>query len=521
MMDIVGNRTVYSVLKEQVKKSPVKVFLYYENQEYTFEEMFRRVNQTANFLKRAGVKKGEKVSVLLDNCPEFYFIWFGCAAVGAVMVPINTASTCRELNYFFTHSDSVLVITDSKYDKQVAEVCNNVKSIKQVILLGGKDQEYNTNRNFHYLISSESAKEISQEVFPNDVCAMMYTSGTTAKPKGVQITHHNYVFAGESSARTQMLTANDRYLIFLPLFHANSQYYTTMACLVTGASIVLLNGFSATTFWKSVQKFQPTVSSFVTTVVKILLKQVETAEEKNHTIRQAFYGLYLSRSDLEQFESRFGVRLYQWFGMTESITANIATPLFEERRYDEEGQGQNPALGRPALSQEVKIVDENHKEVQDGTIGEIAIKSPSFMAGYYKNPEATIETLKNGWLYTGDNGYKNEEGYIWFVDRNKDMIKRSGENISSLEVESVINSHPAVHESAVVAVPDEIRDESVKAFIQLHEGETLSAEEIASFCKEQLSDFKVPEYFEFVTKFPRTSIGKIQKNVLRKNSKRI
>lgn len=511
-MDIVGNRTVYTLFRDQVRKHPHKVFLFFEGQQYTFEEMFRKVNQTANLLKSVGIKKGEKISIMLDNCPEFYFLWFGCAAIGAVMVPLNTASTSQEIDYFLTHSDSVLAVTDKKYVGRILEMKNNT-AIKKVMIVEDMEVKNDSDSNFHHLMSNQNKNEIVDEVFPNDICAMMYTSGTTAKPKGVQITHHNYIFAGETSVRSLFLTDSDRYLIFLPLFHANSQYYTTMASLVVGASIVLLPGFSATSFWKKVQRYEPTVSSFVPTVVKILLKQPKTKEEKRHTLRKAFYGLFLSKEELEQVELRFGIKLFQGFGMTESITANIITPIFEERRYDPETQ--IPALGRPALSQEVKIVDENKKEVPNGTVGEIAIKSPSLMAGYYKNPEATAETIREGWLYTGDNGYKNDEGYIWFVDRTKDMIKRSGENISSLEVESVINLHPAVQDSAVVAVPDEIRDEAVKAFIQLHEGVTITKEEIIAFCKKSLSDFKIPEHIEFVKEFPRTSIGKIQKNLLR------
>jgi len=203
--------------------------------------------------------------------------------------------------------------------------------------------------------------------------------------------------------------------------------------------------------------------------------------------------------------------------MTESITTSIVTPLYDERIKDE-NTGIVP-IGKPALGHEIKIVDEEGNELQSGQVGEIIIKSPSLMKSYYKNIEATNATVKDGWLYTGDNGYYNQNGYIWFVDRNKDMIKRAGENISSIEVENVIRDHPSVEDCAVIAVPDHIREESVAVFIKIVDGKNLTEEEIKNFCKERLSYFKVPQIFRFIEDFPRTSIGKVQKNLLRNEFK--
>ena len=341
----------------------------------------------------------------------------------------------------------------------------------------------------------------------------MYTSGTTSKPKGAEISHENYLFAGETSVRNQWLAPFDRYLIFLPLFHVNSQYYTTMASLVAGCSIVLLKRFKSSTFWDDVQRYQPTVSSLVATVIKMLLQTDHHPNEREHTLKKAGYGLFVTLKELEDFETRFGMKLYQWYGMTESITTSIVTPLYEKRMKDER-TGIVP-IGKPALGHEVKIVDENGEELGPNQVGEIIIKSPSLMKGYYKNVEATNATLKNGWLYTGDNGYFQKNGYIWFVDRNKDMIKRAGENISSLEVENVIRDHPNVEDCAVIAVPDHLREESVAAFITIKEGLNLSEEELKLYCEERLSYFKIPQIFKIVEDFPRTSIGKIQKNILR------
>ncbi|KAB2336208.1 ATP-dependent acyl-CoA ligase [Cytobacillus depressus] len=503
-MLITGDKTIYELVKEKKELHAKKIFLYFQQQCITYEELLFRVNQTAHYLKTKGVKKGDKIAVLLSNSPEFYYFWFGCGAIGAILVPINTASTSYEIEYFIDHSDAVGFIGEHPlYTHKIKEVVESKELLFKDVV---KD-------NWLTILNNYSTNNHSDYVSSKDVCCIMYTSGTTSKPKGAEITHENYIFAGETSVRNQWLTPFDRYLIFLPLFHVNSQYYTSMAALVVGCSIVLLKKFSSSTFWDDVQRYQPTKSSLVATVIKMLLQNDSHPNEKNHTLRQAGYGLFVTYNELEEFESRFGIRLFQWYGMTESITTSIVTPCYDKRIQDEI-TGIVP-IGKAALGHDVKIVDENGIELGPNQTGEIIIKSPSLMRGYYKNIEATNETIKDGWLYTGDNGYYQKSGYIWFMDRNKDMIKRAGENISSIEIENVIRDHPNVEDCAVISVPDHLREESVAAFIMIKSGQNLSENEIKIYCEEKLSYFKVPQIINFVDDFPRTSIGKIQKNQLR------
>ncbi|MFC4022300.1 class I adenylate-forming enzyme family protein [Oceanobacillus longus] len=499
-----GNMTIYTYLQKQVKKYPNKVFIYFEEEEITYQDMENRVNQTASWLLQQGIQKNDTVAVMLKNAPAFYDIWFACGALGAVLLPINTASTPNELNYFLEHSDSKGFIYDeSLITEKHQEIFSDLKQ-----LLFARPNDINWKKE----LDVQRKDSHYHNVDAHDVCGIMYTSGTTAKPKGVLITHENYLYAGHSSVLYQQLQPDDRYLIFLPLFHANSQYYTSMATLVVGGSIILLEKFSANTFWDTVAKNKPTVSSFVATIIKILLKTDPHPYEKKHSMRQVGYGLFVPKQDVDAFKERFGIHLFQWFGMTESITTNITTPLYSEMPEDE--QTGILALGKPGLGQEVKIIDESGKECPFNTVGEIIIKSPSLMKGYYKNEEATGLTIIDGWLHTGDNGYMNEEGYIWFVDRNKDMIKRAGENISSLEIENVLSGHPGIANCAVVAAPDELREEKVVAYVELSNTE-VTEEALRGYCEERLSSFKIPEEFYFIDEFPRTSIGKIQKNILR------
>lgn len=498
-----GNMTTYSYLKKQSTKYNEKSFLYYEDQVISYKEMFVKANKTAAWLEKNGIKKGDVITVMLKNGPSFYEIWFACGALGAILLPINTVSTASEMQYFLENSESKGIIYHgdlvSKDHLKVIESRNLLFSTELSIDWANK-------------VNNESAKEHTKDIDPSDVAGIVYTSGTTAKPKGVMITHENYLYAGHSSVLYQQLTPEDRYLIFLPLFHVNSQYYSSMASLVVGGSIVLLETFSASSFWDAVQKYKPTITSVVATIIKILLRTEEHENEKEHTIRQAGYGLFVPYEEFKKFQERFGIKLFQWFGMTESITTNITTPLYEDAAID--GETGILSIGKPGLGQEVKIIDAKGDEQPFGEVGEIIIKSPSLMKGYYKNDEATRETIKDGWLYTGDNGYMNEEGFIWFVDRGHDLIKRAGENISSVEVENVLLENPYISDCAIIAGPDEIREEKVIAYIQTANSE-LTVEEVIEFCKERLAEFKIPEEIYFIDDFPRTSIGKIQKNLLR------
>ncbi|OHX50660.1 class I adenylate-forming enzyme family protein [Cytobacillus oceanisediminis] len=500
-----GNLTLHSLLEKQTERYPDKEFIVFKDESITYREFLNRTEKMAAWLLDRGIRKGDTVAAFLSNSPLFYETWFSCAAIGAILLPINTASTPSELEYFLNHSDSKgFIYEENLVNEQHLMVAEDLS-----LLFIQKDEE-----NWKREKEASQFTPADEPIDPDDVACIMYTSGTTAKPKGVLITHENYLFAGHSSVLYQQLTSEDRYLIFLPLFHANSQYYTSMAMLAAGGTIILLERFKSSTFWDDVNRYRPTVSSLVATVIKMLLECPNHPAEKEHTLCKAGYGLFITHHDLVKFKERFGIKLYQWYGMTESITTNIVTPLHEEMITDP-ASGIVP-IGKPGLGHEIKIVREDGKVANPGEVGEIIIKSPSLMKGYYKNPEATAKTLQNGYLYTGDKGYYNEEGFIWFVDRNKDMIKRAGENISSIEVENVLSNHDSVEECAVIGETDSLREEAVIAYIRCSEGKQVSSDELYEFCKNRLSYFKVPQEFIFVDDFPRTSIGKIQKNLLRK-----
>lgn len=500
-----GDMTIYTYLQKQAKKYGTKSLIIYKDENISYLDMLKRANQTARWLVGRGIKKGDTIAVMCKNSPYFFDFWFGCAAIGAILLPINTASTVRELQYLLEHSDSKGFIFEESLTTE--KHMKMVTSLPLYVL-----QKLSTEWANERLSIECHSHNIHVSAF--DVCAIMYTSGTTAKPKGVLITHENYLFAGHSAVLYQGLSPEDRYLVFLPLFHVNSQYYTSMAMLVVGGTIILLERFRSSTFWSDIERFKPTVSSFVATIIKFLLELPPDPYENSHSIRQVGYGLFVKRQDVETFETRFGIKLYQWYGLTESVTTNIVTPLYEKMPADPETD--ILAIGKSGLGQQVKIVDKYLNEVANHTTGQILVKSPSLMKGYYKNESESNKTIQNGWLHTGDNGYCNDEGFIWFVDREKDLIKRAGENISSLEIENVLSNFPGIIECAVVGVPDDLREEAIIAYISTG-GITISMEKLWEYCGEELSSFKIPQEFLLINEFPRTSIGKIQKNILRMN----
>jgi crotonobetaine/carnitine-CoA ligase len=243
----------------------------------------------------------------------------------------------------------------------------------------------------------------------------------------------------------------------------------------------------------------------------MILAQPKSELDDKNDFRLIMYAIAIPDEQWDEFETRFDVKLSDLWGMTETLAETTMNPLDLEMKKN--------CIGLPRLGNDIKVIDEEGKEVPTGTIGEIVVQGVpgrTLMKGYYKNPEATAQTIQNGWLYTGDNAYMDEDGYFHFVDRKKDMIKRGGENVAAVEVEYVVSLHPKVQEVAVVGVPDPIRDEAIVALVVLKEGETSDADEIIDFCKEKLAKFKVPSFVEFKDDFPKTSIGKIQKNILRK-----
>ena len=504
--------TLKELLRERVKKGPRSLLLLFGDRRLTYADFQGEVNRVANALLRLGIQKGEKVALLLPNCPEFLLAVFAAAEIGAVFVPINTAFTAEEARYVLAHSESSFLITTQALLPLVEQIRGGSSQLKRVISLQ-KDKEPGCLSWDEFLFGA-SADTPETAVRPGEIASITYTSGTTDRPKGVMLTQYVYLFAPQKRAQALGWSENDRAIVMMPLFHVNALCHIAIAMISVGGSILLRERFSASHFWDEVREYEVTTSSLMRTIPQILSNLPEKSDDGENPLRLV---VALLPPDLHlRFEERFNLTAISSYSLTEDILS-VLGPLDKSRRkLGSCGLPIAPAVHR------LRILDESGRECAPGQLGEIVKQSPAVMKGYYKNPEATAEVLREGWLHTGDLGILDGEGFLYFVDRKKDMVKRGDENISSEEVEQVLNSHPLIAESAVIGVPDAVRQEEVKAYIVLKPPATpqsLPPEEIWGFCKKHLAPFKIPRYMEYRKELPKTPSSKIQKSVLRAEAK--
>jgi len=515
-----GARTLPALLEARARANPGRPLVVFDDLHgqitmRTYGEFDREVNRTAHLLGRLGVGRGDTVTLLLANCLEFLTLWFGAAKLGAVVVPVNTGSSASELEYLVAHSESRLIFTQADWLDLAGQVRGRCPRVEEVLVCGAGAPSPAVDFGGLLADCPETPPKVPAPA-PTDEAAILYTSGTTARPKGVLVTHANYLCAGETVARAVRLTPEDRQLCVLPLFHGNAQYYSTMSALVAGASVALMARFSASRYFDQAIAHRCTVSSLFAAPIRMLLAQPRRPEHARNDLRAVIFAQSVTPAQLDEWEERFRAPLLQLWGMTETMGPPIINPFDGERR--------NMSMGRPAPGYTSRLVDESGRPVARGEIGQIVVQGEpglSLMKGYYKNPEATAGTLRGGWLWSGDNARQDDDGYYHFVDRAKDMIKRAGENVAASEVEAVIREHPGVFDCAVIGVPDEMRDEAILAVV-VPRGEeegrppaALTEDEVIGWCRERLAGFRVPQFVRFRAELPRTSVGKIRKHILR------
>lgn len=513
-MDTAGCRTLREILEYRAATTPDALFVRFdpiegETSDYSWSQFDARVNQTAHMLASLGVTSGDKINLHLTNCMEFLFLWFAAAKLDAVIMPTNVAASADELEYLISHSESRLIFTQADHLDTARDVKARCDCVEKIILCGSGTQEPDES-SFDNLLQDQPATSPQAECKAEDEVAILYTSGTTSRPKGVLVTNANYIYAGETVAKALALTGNDRHLVVMPLFHGNAQYYSTMSAIVSGASMVLSARFSASRYFDQAIAHDCTVSSLFSAPMRMVLAQPRKPEHKNNRLRAILFAQCLTPAQLDEWDERFKAPLLQLWGMTETMGPPLMNPLNFRR--------DNMSMGLPVMGYRVAVVDDTGKPVPQGEIGQIVVSGEpgrTLMKGYFKNPEATAETICDGWLWSGDNARQDEHGYFHFIDRAKDMIKRSGENVAASEVEAVILTHPDVFDCAVVGVPDPMRDEAIVAIVVPSDNAKVAEDAIISWCGEKLASFRVPERVIFRNELPRTSVGKIQKHILR------
>lgn len=511
-MDVSGNLTIPDLLHERVRRHPDKDFLVFEADDgsvrtLTYRDLAERVDRLANAFVSRGISAGETVAVMLSDCPDFVVAWFAISQAGAVMVPVNVFYAPDELRYLIENSGSVALVTEPKFVHIHAEVADRCPTLRVKYLARSTEPVEGFERLVDVEASAGTEHRIVR-VHPEAPAQIVFTSGTTSRPKGAVISHRSTVIQGIATAMLFGLRPDDRFCVVLPLFHVNGQYVSIIPTLTVGGTVVLIETFSARRYWEQVRRHDCSVISIVPMILRTLLAQPPHPDDRRHRVRFSFYALPTSPEEWSQFEARFGVPLIEGYGLSETLGICSSNPVVH-------GVAKRHSIGLPLLGREMKIVDETYAEVPPGTVGQIMVRGEPMFSGYFRNEEATRACMIDGWFATGDNGVADEDGYISFFDRSKDVIKRAGENIAATEVERVLNDHPKILESAVIAVADPLRDEAVKAFVVLQPGETMTEAEVQEWCARHLAKFKVPSFCEFRTSLPKTSIGKIMKYQLK------
>ena len=492
--------------------NPEKTFVEIAGASHSYRDFRNGVLRTASLFQELGVQRGDRVCLFMPNCIEYLYCWFGLSELGAISVPINTAYRRDETAYILNNAEAVALVTDPSLAEVAGAAADLAPSIRHRVLRGEEPAGDGWTA-FRVAFGQAAPLTGKPDVSPDDVSMLVYTSGTTGNPKGVMVTHRMYVAAGQGFAHWTQATPDDRFFTCLPFYHANIQYYSTMGALAAGATLVVVDRFSASQFWGQVREARATVVNFIGMMMPVLSKNPESPDDADNTVRLFYGSPSFAPEFLAEFQERFATDIIVGFGMTETCYGTIEA-IREERRAGSSGRPRQHPDQR--FENTVRIADaETGQHVGPNTTGEITIKNPAVMPGYWRNDEQSRETLRDGWLYTGDLGWVDQDGFLYFVDRKKDIIRRRGENISSQEVENVIKSHSSVLDCAVLAVPSELGEDEVKAYVTPRPGATVNPEEIVWWCAENLAYFKVPRYWEVRDELPRTPSLRVRKDVLR------
>ena len=499
-------------LEQVVARDPNKTFIEIGGLSRTYQEFYDGVLKSAAMFAGLGIEKGDRVCLFLPNCIEYVYSWFGLSLIGGISVPVNTAYKRDEMAYILNNAEVKGLVTDPSL-AEVAGAAADLAPSVQVKLLRGSEAVLEGWTDYGEAHNAAVPLASLPEISPHDISMLVYTSGTTGNPKGVQVTHLMYVAAGQGFAHWTKATSDDRFFTCLPYYHANIQYYSTMGALAAGATLVVVDRFSASRFWGQVREAKATVVNFIGMMMPVLSKNEPSPEDKDNTVRLFYGSPSFPPEFLADFQERFDTNIIVGFGMTETCFGTIEN-IGEARRAGSSGSPrQHPQEG---FVNQVRIADQVTGEpIGIDTVGEITIHNPAIMPGYWRNDEQNKETLRDGWLFTGDLGWVDSDGFLYFVDRKKDIIRRRGENISSQEVENVIKRHPKVLDCAVLAVPSELGEDEVKAYVTPRKGATPDPEELVYWCAENLAYFKVPRYWEVRDELPRTPSLRVRKDVLR------
>ncbi len=499
--------TIYELIEHQGATQGDKPYILHEDLVISYAEYDRATCKIANGLTAVGGRPGDGVAILMENCPEYLYLFYGLPRGGFYSVPVNTALKKDGLRFILTNSDvKYLVVDDTLYPK-VAELEEPLGEIEKIIIRRTTDRDIPSSTLDLEMLLNASPEKPDHIIDLNAVANLMYTSGTTGFPKGVTTRAGAGNVQGLMMFSMLLLTENDILYTGLPLFHGNALLLTSGFALGRGVPFALDKKFSASGFWDSIRRYKATQFNALGSVLQILMKQPERQDDADNTVRMVLSG-GCPKSIWEAFEKRFGLTIWEIYGAVDGGGINSFNL----------GSAPVGSIGKPIGDIEWKLVDDTGNDVRQGEVGELVHKVKNEKTDgveYFKNPEASKKKVRAGWVYSGDLFTTDTEGNLYFVDRKTDSMRRRGENISSFEVESIVEKHLSVKECAAFGVPSELGEDDVMIWLSPKPGKDIDLKEIMRFCAENMAYFMVPRFVDLVDKIPKTETLRFKKNELK------
>lgn len=505
-------------VRETALAQPSKTAYHFMGKDTSYAEFDQSIARFATALRELGVEKGDHVAFLLGNTPHFLISLYATMRIGATAIPINPIYTPDEISYIIQNSDAKAVIALDMLLPLVEKAAGAFPSVKTYVICetspeaGEKiaalpESVRGKVKSFTQLVMSASPDVLPVDIDMNENAVILYTSGTTGRPKGAMLTHGNLFSNARDTADYLNFSASDKVLATLPVFHVFALTVVVNAPLLKGATILLVPRFSPQEVFDMARNQQATVFAGVPTMYNFLYQFQQGNVEDFSTLRLAISGgSSLPVALLHNFEEKFNVRISEGYGLSEASPVTCFNPLDRDRKPG--------SIGTSIINVENRVVNELGDDVEVGEVGELIVRGPNVMKGYYKMPEETAATIRDGWLYTGDLAKIDEEGYFYIVDRKKDLVIVGGYNVYPREVEEVLFAHSDIVEAAVIGLPDADFGETVHAYVVVKD-EALNAEALRNYCGEHLAKYKIPRSFEFLTELPKNTTGKILRRSLK------
>ena len=497
---------------------PDRPAMIFEGRRITYGEMQGRVNRLASAMAGLGIESGDRVATLQVNCNEHIEALFATAKLDAVYVPLHFRARADELTHMINDSGPRVLLVGQRYAEIVRSLADNLSSVRHYIALEGPIEGW---RHYDDLMASASDEERFPEAGGDDLAMILFTAGTTGTPKGVMLSHDSFSSFILSSVDPADPEVEERNILTVPLYHV-AGIQSVMAAIYGGRTLIIQRQFEPKEWMELVERERATRAMVVPTMLKALLDHADFRQHDLSGLEVITYGaapmpLEVIKRAIQEFP---GAQFINAFGQTETAATITMLPpedhVLDGSQEDVETKLRRlSSVGKPLEDVEVRIVDDEGNPVDQGEVGEIVARGPRLMKGYWNQAEATAESIRDSWLYTGDLGYFDEDGYIFLAGRAKDFIKRGGEMVAPEEVEQVLQSHSAIDEAAIIGVPDPDWGERVRAIVVLRKGRSTSEEEVIEYCRQRLASFKKPESVVFARELPRNPLGKVLKGVLR------